>query len=102
MTRFMPSTAPSKAWTPNARHNPPCCRSLPAAAPTADRVSTGAAALMAPQLQSRISTSLTGVTREENQVRGREARIRRVSLTSPLIANLRGRSLGCCISSLRS
>ena len=33
-----------------------------AAAPTADDLSTGDAAFMAPQLQSRISTSLTDVT----------------------------------------
>jgi hypothetical protein len=33
-----------------------------AAAPNADDLSTGAAAFMAPQLQSRISTNLTDVT----------------------------------------
>jgi hypothetical protein len=36
---------------------------LPATAPTADHLSTNAAAPAAPQLQSRISTSLTDVTR---------------------------------------
>jgi hypothetical protein len=83
------STAASKAWMPNARpqcrcqapqprsgapqaqglivarrpqHNPPCRRSLPAAAPTAANLSTDAATPVAPQLQSRISTSLTDVT----------------------------------------
>ena len=35
---------------------------LPATAPTADHLSTNAAAPAAPQLQSRISTSLTDVT----------------------------------------
>src|SRR5207248_9677547 len=44
------------------QHNPPCRRSLPAAAPTATNVSTGAAGFMAPQLQFRISTTLTDVT----------------------------------------
>jgi hypothetical protein len=36
--------------------------SIAAAAPIADELSNGAAALMAPQLQSGISTSLTDVT----------------------------------------
>ena len=36
---------------------------LPPTAPTADHLSTNAAAPAAPQLQSRISTSLTDVTR---------------------------------------
>jgi AraC-like DNA-binding protein len=89
MTRFKRSTAASKAWMTNARpqcccqaplprsgapkaqgliaalrpqHNPPCRRALPAAAPTANNISTGANAFMAPQLQFRISTSLTDVT----------------------------------------
>ena len=44
------------------QHNPPCPRSLPTAVPAAGNVSTGAAAFTAPQLQSRISTSLTDVT----------------------------------------
>jgi hypothetical protein len=44
------------------QHNPPCRRSLPAAAPTAENIVPGANAFMAPQLQFRISTSLTDVT----------------------------------------
>src|ERR1700745_955414 len=92
------STAASKAWMPNARpecgcqapqprsgapkaqgliaalrpqHNPPCRRSLPAPAPTVANLSTDAAVLVAPQLQSRISTSLTDVTcRRSLQARG--------------------------------
>jgi hypothetical protein len=44
------------------QHNPPCRRSLPAAAPTANNISTGVNAFIAPQLQFRISTSLTDVT----------------------------------------
>jgi hypothetical protein len=39
-----------------------CRRSLATAAPTAENVFTGAAAFMAPQIQFRISTSLTDVT----------------------------------------
>ena len=89
VTRFKRSTAPSKAWMPNARpqcccqapqprsgapkaqgliaarwpqHNRPCRRSLPADAPTANNISTGANGSVALQLQSRISTSLTDVT----------------------------------------
>src|SRR5919202_982482 len=44
------------------QHNPPCHRSLPAAAPTANNVSTDADAFMEPQPKSRISNSLTDVT----------------------------------------
>jgi hypothetical protein len=89
MTHFKRSTAPSKAWMPNARpkwrcqapqprsgapkaqgliaaprpqHNPRCRRSLLTDAPTANNFSTGAVAFVAPRLQSRISTSLTDVT----------------------------------------
>jgi len=89
LTRFKRSTAASKAWMPKLwpqcrcqapqprsgapkaqgliaalrpQHNPPCPRSLPTAVPAAGNVSTGAAAFTAPQLQSRISTSLTDVT----------------------------------------
>jgi hypothetical protein len=89
VTRCTRSTAPSKAWRPNARprcrcqappprsgvplapgliaalwpqHNPSCRRSLPAALLTTHNISTGAVAFVAPQLQSRISTSLTDVT----------------------------------------
>ena len=81
--------APSKAWMPNARpqcccqapqprsgapkaqgliaarwpqHNRLCRRSLPADAPTANNISTGADGSVALQLQSRISTNLTDVT----------------------------------------
>jgi len=73
VTRLKRSTAPSTAWMPNARpqcrcqapqprsgapkaqgliaalrpqHNPPCRRSLPAAAPTANNISTGADAFI--------------------------------------------------------
>src|SRR5262249_12315639 len=42
--------------------NRPCRRSLPADAPTANNISTGADGSVALQLQSRISTSLTDVT----------------------------------------
>jgi hypothetical protein len=49
------------AWMAKARHNPPCRRSRPAASRTVDDP-TKAAACVAPQLQSRISTSLTDVT----------------------------------------
>src|SRR6516162_10177885 len=90
VTRFKRSTAPSKAWIPNARpqcccqapqprsgapkaqgliaarwpqHNRLCRRSLPADAPTANNISTGADGSVALQLQSRISTNLTDVTR---------------------------------------
>ena len=47
------------------QHNLPCRRSRPCHPPTADRrsLSTSAAVPAAPQLQSRISTSLTDVTR---------------------------------------
>ena len=89
VTRFKRSTAPSKAWMPNARpqcccqapqprsgapkaqgliaarwpqHNRLCRRSLPADAPTANNISTGADGSVALQLQSRISTNLTDVT----------------------------------------
>jgi hypothetical protein len=44
------------------QHNQPCRRSLPADAPTTNKTSTGADGFVAPQLQSRISTSLTDVT----------------------------------------
>src|SRR5215813_947049 len=44
------------------QHNRPCRRSLPADAPTANNISTGANGSVALQLQSRISTSLTDVT----------------------------------------
>src|SRR5215469_11052783 len=91
VTRFKRSTAPSKAWMPNARpqcccqapqprsgapkaqgliaarrpqHNRPCRRSLPTDAPTANNISTGADGSVVLQLQSRISTSLTDVTGE--------------------------------------
>src|SRR5437868_10116702 len=46
------------------QHNAPCRRSLPAAVPTADVVSTGASGFIAPQFHSQISTSLTDVTRQ--------------------------------------
>src|SRR6516162_7042423 len=89
VTRVKRSTAPSKAWMPNARpqcwcqapqprsgaskaqgliaarwpqHNPPCHRSLRADVLTANNTSTGADRFVAPQLQFRISTSLTDVT----------------------------------------
>ena len=44
------------------QHNPPCHRSLRADVLTANNTSTGADRFVAPQLQFRISTSLTDVT----------------------------------------
>jgi putative transposase len=85
------STAASKAWMPNARpqcrcqapqprsgapkaqgliaglrpqHNRPCRRSRPSRRTDRNRFFTKAAAPVAPQLQSQISTSLTDVTAE--------------------------------------
>src|SRR5215472_15300867 len=110
VTRFKRSTAPSKAWMPNARpqcccqapqprsgapkvqgliagrwpqHNRPCRRSLPADAPTANNISTGANGSVALHLQSQISTSLTDVT-----LRGAGARHR--SKVGALPARLSG------------
>ena len=47
---------------------------LPATASTADHLSTNAAAPAAPQLQFRISTSLTDVTGHSNSQNGNHAR----------------------------
>jgi hypothetical protein len=46
------------------KHNPPCRRSRPSRRTDRIRLFTKAAAPVAPQLQSQISTSLTDVTRE--------------------------------------